>query len=76
MLKCLHSKTLNKGRFYFTLRENTSLGITGGVITREERHLRWMLHLGAISGIGWDWDGSPGGVKYRAPSVLIKAVQN
>ena len=34
-----------------------------------------MLHLGAISGIGWDvWnmDGSPGGVKYRAPSVLIK----
>ena len=25
---------------------------------------------GAISGMGW-MDGSPGGVKYRAPTVLI-----
>ena len=31
-----------------------------------------MLHLGAI--LKWDWmglDGSPGGVKYGAPSVVI-----
>ena len=33
----------------------------------EKRHLRWMYHRGAISGIGRDWDGSPGGVRYRSP---------
>ena len=29
--------------------------------------LRWMQHCGASGLDGWDWDGSPGGLRYRAP---------
>ena len=28
--------------------------------------LRWMQHCGASGLDGWDWDGSPGGLRYRA----------
>ena len=38
------------------------------VCTIKKRFLRWILHRGAISGIGMD--GSPGAVRYRCYSKV------
>ena len=37
----------------------------------EKRHLRWMQHVRCYKWDGLGLDGSLGGVKYRAPTVLI-----